>query len=214
MTQSQVQRAEGGRAASEFTYDRFMAQEGIPIYEDTCGVDDVTQLPRKFWPRLGGPATFVELTGPRESERGLFVAEIPGGKATEVQHHLYEQLILILQGRGLTEIWQEGQPKRTFEWAQGSLFAPPRNTYYRLISGSQQPVIFFAITSAARMDPASANEMVNARGENIFPPTPSSMNRGRNTITMIAIEKTIGRATSRAAATMTSDRLDSSARAF
>ena len=151
MTQSQVQHPEGGRAASEFTYDRFMEQEGIPIYEDSCGTEDITQLPRKFWPRLGGPATFVELTGPRQSERGLFVAEIPGGKATEVQHHLYEQLILILQGRGLTEIWQEGQPKRTFEWAKGSLFAPPRNTYYRLISGSQQPAIFFAITSAARL---------------------------------------------------------------
>jgi len=62
-------------------YDRFMEQEAIPIYEDTCGVEDVTRLPRQHWPRLGGPATFIELRGPREAERGEFVGEVPGGKA-------------------------------------------------------------------------------------------------------------------------------------
>jgi hypothetical protein len=38
-----------------------------------------------------------------------------------------------------------------FEWGPGSIFAPPKNTYYRLYNGGQEPVIFFAITTAPRV---------------------------------------------------------------
>ena len=49
--------------------------------------------------------------------------------------------------------------------------------------------------------------MVKAIGENIFPSTPSSVNNGRNTMMMMATEKRIGRPTSVAACTMSSDLL-------
>lgn len=134
-----------------FPYYRWMESEGIPVHFDVAGVADLTQLPRKPWARTGkGLGTFVELTGTFQAERGMFVCEIPPGEALDVQHHLYEQFTLILQGRGATEIWQKDGPKRTFEWTKGSLFAPPKNTYYRMINVGREPVIYFGVTTAPR----------------------------------------------------------------
>lgn len=40
---------------------------------------------------MGGLGTFIELQGSFESERGLYVAEIPGGEALNPERHLYEE---------------------------------------------------------------------------------------------------------------------------
>src|SRR5436309_1365623 len=136
----------------QFPYYRWMEGEGIPIHFAVAGVSDLTALPREPWARTGrGRGTFVELTGTFQAERGMFVGEIPPGESLDVQHHLYEQFTLILQGRGATEIWQKNGPKRTFEWGKGSLFAPPKNTYYRMFNLSQEPVIYFGVTNAPRL---------------------------------------------------------------
>ena len=133
-------------------YDTFLKQEGVPVYYAECGVEDVTAFPRQSWPRLGGSAAFLELIGPHQSERGLFIGEISGRHVTEIQHHLYQQLILILAGRGAIQVWQrEGEPRHQFEWGQGSLFAMPKNVYYRLLNAGREPVIFLAITTAPRV---------------------------------------------------------------
>src|SRR5206468_10012879 len=130
-----------------FPYYRWMESEGIPVHSEVAGVADLTTLPRKPWARTGkGLGTFVELVGTYQAERGMFVCEIPPGEALDVRHHLYEQFTLILQGRGATEIWQKDGPKRTFEWSKGSLFAPPRNTYYRMINVGREPVLYFGVT--------------------------------------------------------------------
>ena len=146
-----MQQSNDNDSQPQFKYEQFMQGEGIPIYRATSGVDDVTALPRRPWARTGGLGTFIELLSTFQSERGMFVCEIPGGKSLEVHHHLYEQLTLVLQGRGATEIWQESGPKQMFEWGPGSLFAPPKNTYYRLYNGGREAVIFFAITTAPRV---------------------------------------------------------------
>jgi mannose-6-phosphate isomerase-like protein (cupin superfamily) len=139
-------------AGRQFLYYRWMESEQIPIHFAVAGVDDLTTLPRKPWARTGpGLGTFVELTGTFQAERGMFVCEIPPGQALDVQHHLYEQFTLILQGQGTTEIWQKDGPKRTFEWGKGSLFAPPKNTYYRMYNLGQEPVLYFGVTSAPRV---------------------------------------------------------------
>src|SRR5581483_3666547 len=105
-------------------YYAWMRGEGIPIHFAVSGVSDITTLPRAPWARSGsGLATFIELDGTSQSERGMFVCEIPPGEALDVQHHFYEQFTLILQGTGATEIWQSDGQKRTFEWGKGSLFA-------------------------------------------------------------------------------------------
>src|SRR5262245_66040686 len=51
-------------------------------------------------------------------------------------------------GDGATEIWQEGGQKRLFEWGPFSLFAPPLNSWHRLVNGGREPVRLMAVTTA------------------------------------------------------------------
>ncbi len=131
------------------SYDLWLDSEGVAQSSEVAGFSDITALPRKYWDRIGGNAVFLELVGTRQAQRGMYVAEIPGGSALKPEKHLYEKAIFILKGRGMTEIWQgENGPKQKFEWGPGSLFAIPLNATHRLINGTKEPCIFFAATTA------------------------------------------------------------------
>ena len=137
--------------SNQFPYEVFMEGEGVPVHNAVVGVDDVTKLPREPWARTGGKGTFIELVGTFESERGIYVAEIPGGGALEPEHHLYEEEIFVLEGRGTAQVWQGNGEKMTFEWGTGSVFAFPPNTSHRLLNGAREPAVFLAVTSAPRI---------------------------------------------------------------
>lgn len=132
-------------------YEDWMRGEGILVHEQSAGIDDVTELPRAPWARMGGSGTFIQLDGPRQAERGIYVVEIPGGGALNPERHLYDEVLYILQGRGVTEVWYEGESKRTFEWGTGSVFALPINTWHRLVNGGREPVLVLAFTRAPRL---------------------------------------------------------------
>src|SRR5579862_7190395 len=107
------------RSAGEFPYDKYMEDEGLPVHRALIGIDDVTKLPRTPWARMGGNGAFIQLEGTFQSERGIYVADIPGGGAQEPEQHLYEEEIFILQGRGTGQVWQGNGEKLTFEWGPG-----------------------------------------------------------------------------------------------
>jgi quercetin dioxygenase-like cupin family protein len=136
------------RVGNAFPYDIFMEREGIPIYRAVVGVEDVTALPREPWARTGGLGTFVQLQGTFQSERGVYVGEIPGGQALEPEQHLYEEEVFVLQGRGVAQAWQDDGEKLTFEWGAGSVFSFPRNVCHRLYNAGAEPVIFLGVTTA------------------------------------------------------------------
>lgn len=144
MAESVIQ--SGGRLT---TYEQWMVDEGIPIVEGH-GVQDVRQLKREPWKRTGGLGTFIHLQG-MEGLTGMYVAEIPPGKALEPEKHLYEEMICILQGRGSTEVWWDGERSQQFEWEKGSVFSPPLNSWHRLYNGSSEPALYLALTNAPLM---------------------------------------------------------------
>jgi oxalate decarboxylase/phosphoglucose isomerase-like protein (cupin superfamily) len=133
-------------AFQKTAYFQWMGRQGIPVI-DGYGVEDVREVKMDFWSRLKGPAAFINLYG-MEGVTGMYVAEIPAGGALEPEKHFYEEVICILSGQGATEVWQEGGSKRMFEWGPWSLFAPPLNTWHRLVNGGRQPVKFLAVTNA------------------------------------------------------------------
>ena len=133
-------------AFQKTAYFQWMARQGIPVV-DGYGIEDVREVEMDYWPRLGGRAALINLYG-MEGVTGMYVAEIPSGGALEAEKHFYEEVICILSGQGATEVWQEGGRKQMFEWGPWSLFAPPLNSWHRLINGGRQPVKFLAVTNA------------------------------------------------------------------
>ncbi|HEY3116497.1 MAG TPA: cupin domain-containing protein [Chloroflexota bacterium] len=130
------------------TFGRWQEQEGVRGISDFAIVD-VREVELAPWPRLGVNATFLNLYAMMEGAKGMFVAEIPAGGQTEQQRHLYEQVILILDGEGTTEIWQQGDAQHhVFEWHRGSAFSPPLNTCYRMFNLGKEPVRFLAVNEA------------------------------------------------------------------
>jgi quercetin dioxygenase-like cupin family protein len=128
-------------------YDRFMETEGVPCYRG-IGVRKVQDLPLVPWPRLGGRGSFIQLYG-TEGLWGMYVVEVPGAGALHVERHLYEKVVLVVEGRSTTEVWQEGQSKRhVFEWQKGSLFAIPLNAYHRIVNAGSAPALLLCGTTA------------------------------------------------------------------
>ena len=130
---------------SKTAYEQWMEQEGVPVVE-AYGVD-VKEVPLGTWRRRGGRGAFIQLRG-MEGVTAMELVEIPPGKALEPEKHLYEKVIYVVEGLGSTEVWQEGQGKRFFEWGPGSLFAPPLNCWYRLVNGRGERALLAALTNA------------------------------------------------------------------
>lgn len=133
-------------AFQKTAYFKWMARQDIPVI-DGYGIEDVRDIPTSPWARTGGNAAFVNLYG-MEGVTGMYIGEIPAGGALEPERHFYEEVICILEGQGATEIWQDGGRKQMFEWGPWSLFAPPLNTWHRLLNGGRTPVKFLAVTNA------------------------------------------------------------------
>jgi oxalate decarboxylase/phosphoglucose isomerase-like protein (cupin superfamily) len=131
-------------------YDQFMESEGIPVYRE-IGVRRVQDLPRLPWKRTGGKGTYIQLLG-TEGLWGCYVVEVPGRGALNPEKHLYEEMYLVVEGRGTTEVWSEGNGKKlTFEWQRGSLFSIPLNASHRIVNATLSPALLLAGTTAPNM---------------------------------------------------------------
>ncbi len=128
-------------------YDLFMESEGIPIFRD-IGVSKVQNLPLAEWKRTGGRGTYIQLYG-TEGKWGCYVVEVPGARALKPEHHLYEEIFYVVEGRGSTEVWLDGDKKRhAFEWQAGSLFSIPLNAWHRIVNASSSPALLLGGTTA------------------------------------------------------------------
>ena len=128
-------------------YERFMEEQNIPIHRG-IGFRDARELPRGPWKRMGGQGAFVALDG-TGGIVGLYIIEIPGGGALNPEHHLYEEMFSVLEGRGATEIWVESSSKRqSFEWQAGSIFTVPLNASHQIVNASSSPALLVVETNA------------------------------------------------------------------
>lgn len=133
-------------ALEKTTYVQWLRREAIPIHEG-YGMEDVRELALAPWPRMGGKGAFIQLYG-MQGLTGMYIAEIPPGEALNAERHMYEEVICILSGHGATEVWRDGGRKQIFEWGPWSLFAPPLNSWHRLLNGGREPVKLLAATNA------------------------------------------------------------------
>ncbi len=128
-------------------YEIFMREEEVPIFYG-IGVYDIRQLSLGPWKRMGGRGAFLQLDG-LGGIKGLYVVEVPGASALNTERHSYDEFLYVVEGRGSTEIWQEGSArKQVFEWQAGSLFTIPINTHHRLVNAASAPALVLAATNA------------------------------------------------------------------
>lgn len=129
-------------------YDNFMESEGIPVFRE-LGVRDIRDLPLKPWKRVGGQGCYIQLYG-TEGKWGGYVVEVPAAGALNPERHMFEKIYLVVEGRGSTEVWLDGQEskKHIFEWQKGSMFSIPMNAWHRIVNATNAPALLQAGTTA------------------------------------------------------------------
>ena len=142
-----AENAEKKRALRKSPFLEWCDSEGLKVISG-FGVEDVATAELANWERLGGPAAYCHLEG-SQGFVGALAVEIPAGKSFKPIRHMYEEQILILQGRGATQFWSDdSKPPITLEWQAGSLFSPPLNVKHQHFNGSSEPVRFVAASNA------------------------------------------------------------------
>ena len=127
-------------------YVRWVAAEGLDIIAAHY-VPDLNTVALKPWERRGGRGVFINHEASRTSN-DCYVCEVPAGGKLAPQRQLFEEMILVLSGRGSTTVWNDAGATVTFEWGPGSLFAIPLNTWHQHFNGSGgAPARFVASTN-------------------------------------------------------------------
>jgi mannose-6-phosphate isomerase-like protein (cupin superfamily) len=109
---------------------------------------DLNDVELGDWERKGGKGAIINIPNGALPNDAHLVEIKPGGKS-EPEHHMYEETMYVVSGRGATSCWLEEGQKSTFEWAAGSLLTIPLNTSYQHFNGSgTEPVRYVSMTNA------------------------------------------------------------------
>ena len=134
------------RTEKETPYTRWVKAEGLDIISAHY-VRNLRTVELKSWARRSGHGVFVNHEASRTSN-DCYVCEIPPGKKLEPHRQLFEEMILVLDGRGSTTVWNDAGHRITFEWKAGSLFAIPLNAWHQHFNGSgKEPARYVAVTN-------------------------------------------------------------------
>jgi mannose-6-phosphate isomerase-like protein (cupin superfamily) len=130
-------------------YEEWRQREGAKLVGGIY-IRNMKEVPVSPWPRKGVNGAIIYLDGDDEKDNHL--VEIPPGKATTPERHLYTELFYILSGTGSTTVWQDDGAKQTFEWGPNSFFALPTNASYQVFNASlSQLARYFSITDLPTM---------------------------------------------------------------
>src|SRR5258705_1720275 len=128
-------------------YQRWVRAEGLEIVSGHY-VANLHALELNPWPHCGGAGIYINHDASRTSN-DCYVCEIPPGKALAPQRQLFEEMVLVLDGRGSTSVWDDAGHRITFEWKAGAMFAIPLNCWHQHFNGSgQEPARYVGVTNA------------------------------------------------------------------
>ena len=128
-------------------YLDWIEKEGIKRIID-YKFPDLNDVELGDWERKGGKGAIINIPNGALPNDAHLIEIKPGGKS-EPEHHMYEETMYVVSGRGATSVWLEEGQKSTFEWAAGSLLTIPLNTSYQHFNGSgTEPVRYVSMTNA------------------------------------------------------------------
>ena len=135
------------KSEKETPYTLWVKAEGLDIIPSFY-CKNLRTVELKPWARRGGNAVFLNHDASRTSN-DCYVMEIPPGKSLNPHRQLYEEMILVLSGRGSTTVWNDAGARITFEWKEGALFAIPLNCHHQHFNGSgRESARYVAVTNA------------------------------------------------------------------
>ena len=131
----------------ETPYTRWVKSEGLDIVS-ALYVRNLRTVELKPWARRGGRGVFINHDASRTSN-DCYVCEIPPGGTLAPQRQLFEEMIMVLDGRGSTVVWNDSGARVSFEWKAGALFAIPLNCWHQHYNGAgREPARFVSVTNA------------------------------------------------------------------
>ena len=127
MTQTNGRPAIRDRRDARLPYDEWVESIGVPIHRGYF-IEDARNIEVGPWEERECNAAFIQLAGMQGTAEAR-ITEIPPGGTTAPMKFALDEAVYVLGGQGLTTVWAEGVPKKTFEWGPRSLFQLPRGTY-------------------------------------------------------------------------------------
>ncbi len=115
-------------------YDAWAESLGIPIYR-SFAIEDAADVPLGWWEERRCNAAIIQLVG-QEGLSEAQLIEIPPGQTLAPFRMALDEVVFVLEGRGLASVWAEDREKMSFEWAENSLFMLPGN-YFSQMSNAQ-----------------------------------------------------------------------------
>jgi hypothetical protein len=111
-------------------YENWIESTGAPIHRGYY-IEDCRTLALGYWAERECDAAFIQLVG-QEGVTGAYVTEIPPGKTLSSFRVAVDEVVYVLQGRGLASVWAGERAKKVFEWQSYSMFLVPGNYHCQL----------------------------------------------------------------------------------
>ncbi len=106
-------------------YQDWVKAQELPIHRGYY-IEDLRTVELGWWEERQCNAAFMELAG-QEGVAEVRVTEVPPAKTTAPVKLALDELVYVVEGRGLTSIRLGDRPPVSFEWQKHSLFRVPRN---------------------------------------------------------------------------------------
>jgi mannose-6-phosphate isomerase-like protein (cupin superfamily) len=116
--------------SKQFTYDFWMESVGIPIHRGFY-IQDLRTIELSWWEERKAMSAFIQLAG-QEGVSAARVTEIPPGQTLPPLKFALDEVVYVVSGRGLTNIWYDNSGKKSFEWQQHSMFQIPHGSHHQL----------------------------------------------------------------------------------
>jgi len=116
---------------------QWMKSTGLPIHRGYY-IEDGRTVELGWWEERRCNSAFVILEG-QEGVGEARITEIPAGESLPPLKFALDEVVYVLQGRGLTAVSDDAGQKKVFEWQPRSMFLLPRNQTHQLsnVQGNQ-----------------------------------------------------------------------------
>ena len=132
MTQAIQDAAKFSSSGKLMPYDDWMEAQGVPIYRGYY-IEDLRTVPLGWWEERKCNTAFIQFEGMQGINEAR-VSEIQPGESLPAMKFALDEIVYVLDGRGLTTVWHDSGPKKTFEWQAHSMFLLPKGHHHQLSS--------------------------------------------------------------------------------